>query len=162
MKHALSDDDALQRAVLLALNAAGTPAGRVGVAVEAGVVTLLGYVEDAAQKQAAECAVLWGDGVKAVVVAIQIRGDDSEIQHDDLLAAEVLRRLDWDAWLPKDVFKVRVEHGHLTLLGQVERDELRLAALEDVSRLFGVTGVSDRVTVKRGGKSGGKKRRPAA
>lgn len=161
MKHALSDDDTLQRAVLLALNAAAVPAGRVGIAVEGCVVTLLGYVEDAAQKQAAERAALRVAGVKAVVVAIQIRGDGSDIQHDDQLAAEVLRRLDWDAWLPKDVFKVRIEHGHVTLLGQVERVEQRLAALQDVSRLFGVTGVSDRVTVKGGGRSGGKKRRPA-
>ena len=154
MKQALSNDDALQRAVLLELNAADVPAGRVGVAVDAGIVTLLGYVEHAAQKRAAENASLRVEGVRAAVVAIEIRGVDSDIQHDDQLAAEVLRRLAWDVWVPKDVFKVKIERGHVTLLGQVDRDEQRLAALEDVTRLFGVTGVSDRTTAKRTGKSG--------
>ena len=156
MKHALSNDDALQRAVLLELNGADVPAGRVGVAVDAGIVTLLGYVEHAAQKRAAESAALKVEGVKAVVVAIEIRGMESDIQHDDQLAAEVLRRLAWDAWLPKDVFKVKIERGHVTLLGEVDRDEQRSAALEDVTRLFGVTGVSDQISVKSGGKTGDK------
>jgi osmotically-inducible protein OsmY len=154
MKRALSNDDALQRAVLLELNAADVPAGRAAVAVDAGVVTLLGYVEHGGQKQAAESAALRVEGVKAVVVAIEIRGVDSEIQHDDQLAAEVLRRLAWDAWLPKDMFKVKIERGHVTLLGQVDRDEQRSAALEDVTRLFGVTGVSDQITVASGDKTG--------
>jgi osmotically-inducible protein OsmY len=153
MKRALSNDDALQRAVLLELNAADVPAGRAAVAVDAGIVTLLGYVEHAAQKRAAESAALRVEGVKAVVVAIEVRGVDSEIQHDDQLAVEVLRRLAWDVWVPKDVLKVKIEHGHVTLLGQLDRDEQRSAALEDVTRLFGVTGVSDQTTVKSAGKT---------
>jgi osmotically-inducible protein OsmY len=52
------------------------------------------------------------------------------------------------------MFKVKIERGHVTLLGQVDRDEQRSAALEDVTRLFGVTGVSDQTTVTRGNKTG--------
>lgn len=70
---------------------------------------------------------------------------------DDQIAAEALTRLAWDAWVPRDALEVTVDHGWVTLAGQLERAEQKAAALEDVTRLFGVAGVSDRTTIKRGG-----------
>ena len=151
MKPVLSNDDALQRAVLAELSAAGVSAGHVGVTAQAGMVTLLGHVEHAAQKHQAESAALRLKDVKAVVVAIGILGAGTAKLREDQIAAEALTRLAWDAWVPRDAIKVKVENGWITLIGQVDRNEQKAAALEDVSRLFGVAGVSDHMTVKAGG-----------
>ena len=50
--------------------------------------------------------------------------------------------------VPEHSVKVKVSHGRITLTGELQRDQQRTAALEDVTRLFGVTGVSDRTVVK--------------
>jgi osmotically-inducible protein OsmY len=67
---------------------------------------------------------------------------------DAQIAAEAIRRLAWDAAIPQNMVKVEVSRGRITLLGELQRDQQRTAALEDVTRLFGVTGVSDHTIVK--------------
>jgi osmotically-inducible protein OsmY len=69
-------------------------------------------------------------------------------QQDERLAVEVTRRLAWDSWVPKDIVRVKVEQGWVTLQGELERDRQKVAVMEDVSRLFGVAGVLDRTTVR--------------
>jgi osmotically-inducible protein OsmY len=67
---------------------------------------------------------------------------------DAQIAAEATQRLAWDAAVPEHAVKVHVSRGRITLRGELQRDQQRAAALEDVTRLFGVTGVSDRTVVK--------------
>jgi osmotically-inducible protein OsmY len=67
---------------------------------------------------------------------------------DAQIAADATRRLAWDAAVPEHSVKVKVSHGRITLTGELQRDQQRTAVLEDVTRLFGVTGVSDRTVVK--------------
>ncbi|NYH16896.1 BON domain-containing protein [Paraburkholderia bryophila] len=67
---------------------------------------------------------------------------------DTQIAAEATRRLAWDTAVPEHAIKVKVAAGRITLHGELQRDQQRTAALEDVTRLFGVTGVSDRTTIK--------------
>lgn len=67
---------------------------------------------------------------------------------DTQIAAEATRRLAWDTAVPEHAIKVKVAAGRITLHGELQRDQQRVAALEDVTRLFGVTGVSDRTTIK--------------
>ncbi|ASL48248.1 hypothetical protein bAD24_III12685 [Burkholderia sp. AD24] len=67
---------------------------------------------------------------------------------DAQIAAEATRRLAWDSAVPEHAIKVKVAAGRVTLHGELQRDQQRAAALEDVTRLFGVTGVSDRTTIK--------------
>jgi osmotically-inducible protein OsmY len=50
--------------------------------------------------------------------------------------------------VPPNALHVKVSHGRITLLGVLQLDQQRAAALEDVSRLFGVTGVSDLAIIK--------------
>ncbi|CAE6728134.1 BON domain-containing protein [Paraburkholderia nemoris] len=76
------------------------------------------------------------------------RNDPSSRLSDGQVAAEARTRLAWDAAVPKNAIKVKVSHGRITLLGELHREQQRTAALEDVTRLFGVTGVSDRTTIK--------------
>ena len=66
---------------------------------------------------------------------------------DTRIAAEAARRLAWDAAIPPHAVRVKVRHGHLTLSGELRDARQRLAMLEDVTRLFGVTGVTDRTVV---------------
>lgn len=67
---------------------------------------------------------------------------------DAQLAAYVATRLAWDAWVPKNAVQVRVEQGWVTLQGELPHERDRTAAMEDVSRLFGIKGVTDRTTLR--------------
>jgi osmotically-inducible protein OsmY len=67
---------------------------------------------------------------------------------DAQIAAEATRRLAWDSAVPEHSIKVKVSHGRITLHGELQREQQKAAALEDVTRLFGVTGVSDRTVVR--------------
>ncbi|MFL9962327.1 BON domain-containing protein [Paraburkholderia sediminicola] len=76
--------------------------------------------------------------------------DDATRLSDAQIAAEAIRRLAWDAAVPDHTVKVKVSRGRITLRGELQREQQKAAALEDVTRLFGVTGVSDRTVVKPG------------
>ncbi|NPT56173.1 BON domain-containing protein [Paraburkholderia elongata] len=76
------------------------------------------------------------------------RGNASTRLTDEQIGAEATRRLAWDAAVPPNALHVKVSHGRITLLGVLQLDQQRAAALEDVSRLFGVTGVSDLAIIK--------------
>jgi osmotically-inducible protein OsmY len=67
---------------------------------------------------------------------------------DAQIAKEATRRLAWDAAVPEHAVKVHVSRGRITLRGELQRDQQRTAALEDVTRLFGVTGVLDHTVIK--------------
>ncbi|MFL9929541.1 BON domain-containing protein [Paraburkholderia sp. RL18-103-BIB-C] len=69
---------------------------------------------------------------------------------DAQIAAEAIRRLAWDAAVPEHTIQVKVSRGRITLHGELQREQHKAAALEDVTRLFGVTGVLDRTVVKSG------------
>lgn len=69
---------------------------------------------------------------------------------DAQIAMEATRRLAWDAAVPEHAVKVHVSRGRITLRGELQRDQQRTAALEDVTRLFGVTGVLDHTVIKSG------------
>ncbi|MGF6470416.1 BON domain-containing protein [Paraburkholderia youngii] len=67
---------------------------------------------------------------------------------DAQIAAEAARRLAWDSAVPRRAVRVKVTHGRITLSGELQREAQRIAMLEDVTRLFGVTGIADRTIVK--------------
>jgi osmotically-inducible protein OsmY len=50
--------------------------------------------------------------------------------------------------VPRDAVKVTVEKGWVTLTGETDWHYQRAAAEQDVHRLFGVTGVSNQITIK--------------
>ena len=59
-----------------------------------------------------------------------------------------MRLLSWDARLHGDAIKVKVEHGWITLTGQVRSSGERDVALSDVKRLSGVVGVTNAITLR--------------
>jgi osmotically-inducible protein OsmY len=145
----MSHDDQLQKAVLAELNwEPSVTAAHIGVAADHGTVTLTGHVESYGQKHAAEMATGRVKGVKAIAEEIEVRLP-SRIKRDDAdIAAAAVARLGWDSATPPDAVKVKVEDGWITLSGQVEWHFQQSRAEREVRNLMGVTGISNRITIK--------------
>lgn len=145
----MSQNDQLQQAVLAELRwEPSVTAAHIGVAANAGVVTLTGHVDNLIEKLAAESAARRVRGVKAVVEEIEVRLPFEGIRTDEDIAAAVLERLAWDVSVPHDAVEVKVGSGWVTLSGEVEWQFQRIAAADDAHKLSGVRGVSNQITIR--------------
>nr|WP_294522910.1 BON domain-containing protein [uncultured Rhodopila sp.] len=145
----MSLDRVLQQAVLAELGwDPSLVATHIGVAANAGVVTLSGHVETFAEKHAAETATHRVRGVKAVADGIEVQVPFERARGDYDIAAAAIERLAWDSCIPADSISVTVEQGWVTLTGEVPWHYQKEAAAQDVARLHGVVGVSSEVVVK--------------
>lgn len=120
----------------------------IGVTAKDGVVTLSGHVESYWEKDVAEMAAGRVHGVKALAEEIEVRLPFHVKRGDDEIAAAALNRLSWDVSVPKDAIKVKVEKGFVTLTGQVDWHFQKEAAAQDIRSLSGVTGVTNKTTIK--------------
>ena len=142
-------DEEIQRDVLdeLKWDARVRP-NEIGVAVKDGVVTLTGWIDSYLKKIAAEEDAYHVPGVKAVVNDIEVRLPGSAQRSDPDLAKAVLDALKWDAGIPTDKIQVTVDHGWVTLKGEVEYYFQKRDAERAVERLSGVRGVTNLLVVK--------------
>ena len=145
----MNNDHKLKNEVLaeLAWEPAVTP-DHIGVTAEDGVVTLSGHVASYWQKAAAERAVGRVKGVRAIVEGIEVLLPTSVRHEDDGIAAAALHRFSWDASIPTDAVKIKVEKGFVTLTGEVEWHYQYDEAARSIRSLSGVTGISNRITVR--------------
>jgi len=144
----MSNDSQLKQSVLDELAwEPSVKAEHIGVTAKDGVVTLMGHVGSYWEKAAAEKAVRRVKDVKAVAEEIEVRLPFSIKRKDDDIAAAALSRLQWDVSVPDSV-KVTVENGWVTLDGAVDWHYQTESAADAVRGLFGVTGVSNQLTVK--------------
>jgi osmotically-inducible protein OsmY len=151
MSQLIDNDSTLQQAILAELSwDSSVSAAHIGVTVDAGIATLTGHVESFAQKHAAEAATRRVRGVEAVAVEIAVHLPFDSERADHHIAAAIVNRLDWDASVPRNSINVMVEKGWVSLSGVVDWHFQKSAAAQDVSRLRGVVGVSDHITVKPG------------
>ncbi len=145
----MQDDRALRAAVMAELDwEPSLDAAHIGVAANAGVVTLSGFVSSYAEKAAAERAARRVRGVRALAEEIEVRLPQFQKHGDDEIAERTLRILAWDVEVPDQNIQVKVEHGVVTLSGEVDRWFQREAAAADVRRLGGVRGVVNLLVVK--------------
>jgi len=145
----MSKDSELQQAVLAELRwEPSVTAAHIGVVANGGVVTLTGHVESLAEKHAAEVAARRIKGVRAIAEEIEVRLPFDAKRTDDEIASAATNRLAWDVAIPRDAIAVTVEDGRITLTGEVDWYYQKEAAAENVRRLFGVVGVSNRITIK--------------
>ena len=122
---------------------------RVSVtATEAGVVTLKGSAPTFMQARAAERASKRVRGVKAVANDLEVKPAVGFAHDDTGIAEAALQALRWSSSVPRDVVKVTVSHGWITLEGRVEWDYQRRAAYNSVRDLQGVRGVSNLIELK--------------
>jgi len=145
----MSKDGELQNAVLAELNfEPSVTAARIGVSVEAGIVTLSGHVESYAHKHAAELTARRVKGVLAVADEMIVDLPASTVRSDAAIAAAVVERLAWDSAIPEESVKATVADGWVTLHGQVDRHYQSEAAVSNVRSLRGVRGVSNEITIR--------------
>ncbi|TWC17242.1 MULTISPECIES: BON domain-containing protein [unclassified Pseudomonas] len=123
-------------------------AANIGVAVEDGVVTLTGHVSTYAQKIDAERAVKNLKGVRAVAEEIQIRPEKGAGTADDTIASRALKIINWSSDVPEGDIKVVVQHGWVTLEGQVDWQYQKETAERAVRKLSGVLGIDNQLALR--------------
>lgn len=139
----------LHRTVLLAI--ASYPAladQEIGIAVKDGVVTLSGYLDADANARAVEHLLTRIPGVVAVVQTARVRNANQRDDSDTAIAHRVAVHLAQRLGSPDHGPVARVEHGWVTLEGEVDLVHDRADVEEAICRLRGVQGISNRLTVR--------------
>ena len=121
----------------------------IGVSAIDGVVTLNGFVESYAEKQAAERAAQRVSGVKAIAEEVKIRYPAQPKNADHEIAKRILDVFKWSSLIPDEKITVKVENGWVTLSGSVnwhfQAEEARKAA----GKITGVVGIMNHIEVDR-------------
>ncbi len=125
-------------------------ATHIGVTVDKGIVTLSGHVATMAEKAAAENAVRRVRGVRAFAQEIDVRSAADKKTADDEIAKRAIDIISWDATIPADTVQVKVQHGWITLTGELDWQYQKKAAEEDVCKLTGVKGVLNEIKLRPG------------
>jgi osmotically-inducible protein OsmY len=125
-------------------------ATHVGVTVDKGIVTLSGHVSSLVERTAAEAAVRRVRGVRALAQEIEVRSPEDKKTADDEIAKRAIDIMSWDATIPPDAVHVKVQHGWVTLTGELDWQYQKKAAEEDVHRLTGVKGVLNEIKLRPG------------
>jgi len=126
----------------------GLDAGDIGVAVEAGVVTLRGNVASYPEKMTAERAGLRVYGVKAVANDLAVHLPMSSEKTDTEIAQAAVSALNWNTVIPNDRVTPTVTNGWITLSGALDWYYQKDAAGRTVRDLMGVKGVTNNIVVK--------------
>lgn len=146
---ALETDRQLQEDVLHELEfEPSVDAAHIGVSVKKGIVTLSGHVSSYAEKFNAEMAAKRVYGVRAVANELDVKLPDEDRITDEDIARSAVRALKWNILVPAARIKVSVNHGWVTLEGEVKWEFQKEAAEDTVRYLTGVTGVTNKVVVK--------------
>jgi osmotically-inducible protein OsmY len=126
----------------------GLDSAAVGVSVKDGVVMLAGHVGSWIEKRSAENAAKRVSGVQAVAEEIEVRLPGDGQWSDGDIAQALEKALAWRFWVPKERIKVIVDHGWVTLEGEVDRHFQKESAEDAVYYMIGVRGLTNHITVK--------------
>jgi len=122
-------------------------AAHIGVGVNAGVVTLTGFVSSYREKLAAERAARRVKGVKAIAEGIEVRLPSDKKTGDDEIAGRAVDILKWRVGFPADRISIKVEKGIVSLTGDVDWQFQKTEAEAAIHHLSGVVGVVNLVRV---------------
>jgi osmotically-inducible protein OsmY len=123
-------------------------ANAIGVAVKDGVVTLTGHLETFAEKHAASHAVQRVKGVKAVPLELDVKLAPDHTRSDTDIAASAEQALKWNTAVPVEAIRLTVDHGWVTLQGELEWDYQRRSVETAIRPLMGVVGISNEITLR--------------
>jgi osmotically-inducible protein OsmY len=147
----MKTDSQLQRDVLDELNFdPSIDHAHIGVAANAGVVTLTGMVSNYAHKLSAHRAAGRVIGVQVVADELEVRPPSDTRTSDDEIGRRLLSMLAWDVTIPSDKIKIDVEKGHVTMRGSVDWNYQKVAATKAASRISGVTALTNLIEVSSG------------
>ena len=120
----------------------------IGVAVKDGVITLTGHLETFAEKHAAERALGRVAGVKAIALELDVKLSFDHKRSDTDIAVSAEQALKWSTLVPVEAIRLTVDHGSVTLQGEVEWDYQRRSAEKAIRPLMGVVGISNEITLR--------------
>ena len=122
----------------------------VGVAVENGVVTVTGHLDNFAEKFAIERTLRRVHGVRAIALELDVKLSPRHRRNDTELAIAIEEALQCNTACSLDKLRVTVESGWVTLTADVDVDwEYQRRAIESVVRaLIGVVGVSNKISLR--------------
>ena len=145
----MKQDLKLKENVLAELNAEPrvNPA-RIGVTIKGGVVTLTGTVETLSEKLAAVKATQHVTGVRGVADEIEVNIGPSQLRSDTDIAQAALETLNANWVIPKEGINLKVEHGWVTLEGEVYWEFERRQAYQTINNMVGVKGVTNGLKIK--------------
>ena len=106
-----------------------------------------GHVSSYEEKLAAEQAVRRVEGVKAIAQEIEVRYKYQLKTDDDQIARRAADVLAWNL-VPADSVQVIVQKGWVTLSGKVDWQYQKVAAEFAVSKLAGVSGITNLIELK--------------
>jgi osmotically-inducible protein OsmY len=122
-------------------------AAQIGVSVDQGAVSLLGAVDTYAEKWAAEDATKRVNGVRTIAQDLTVKVLTDHARSDSEIATATQSALEWDVFVPKTV-TAKVQHGAVTLEGQVIWNYQRDAAERAIRHLAGVVAVHNLIALK--------------
>jgi osmotically-inducible protein OsmY len=134
----------LAAAVLNALTwDAGIPAGKLGVTVSQGWVTLKGEVENGDQKEEAECAIRHLAGIRGIINLITVKPRVVPLDLKQRIEKALARHVEIDA----SRITVEVEGSKVILRGTVRSHAGWKAAQKIAQSAPGVTEVENRILI---------------
>ena len=120
----------------------------IGVAVKDGVVTLTGHLDTYAEKEATLRAVRRVGGVKAIAIEIDVKLSAQHQRSDTDIAASAEQALKWNTSVPVEAIGMTVDHGWITLQGEVEWEFQRRSVENAIRPLMGVVGISNEIKLR--------------
>ncbi len=120
----------------------------IGVAVKDGVVTLTGHLDTYAEKEAVTRAVRRVSGVHAIALELDVKLAIPHKRNDTEIAASAEQALKWNTLIPADSIRLTVDHGWVTLQGEVEWEFQRRAAENAIHPLMGVVGIGNEIKLR--------------
>jgi osmotically-inducible protein OsmY len=144
-------DNSLEDAVIssLELDPRIPDANDIAVTADEDIVVLRGSVQTFGQRRAAAEDARKVDGVDDVDDQLKVDLLDGDRREDDEIRGVALQALIWDTEVPADFVDVKVQHGWITLKGDVMYQYQSDAAYDDVATLYGVYGVTNEIKVNR-------------
>ena len=119
----------------------------IAISAESGLVTLRGTIGSFRQRRAAVSDARALDRDYEVLDELKVRLLDDSTREDADIRGIALQILMWDVEVPSESVDVNVREGWVTLKGDVTYQFESDAAFEDVSSLYGVTGVTNEIKV---------------
>jgi osmotically-inducible protein OsmY len=121
---------------------------QIAVAVSDGIVTLSGSVPNFYEKWSAERAVKRVVGVSGFAEELTVQPFPKTEQSDTDIAAAARHAIRWGVAVPEEHIKIKVEHGIITLEGQVDWHYQKQNIYTSVLYLRGVKGVTNLISLK--------------
>ena len=120
----------------------------VGVSVQNGVVTVSGHLGTYAEKYAVERALRRVAGVRAMAIELDVMISAQHKRSDTEIAVAAEQAIQLQTIGLDDKVRIKVEHGHVQLSGEVEWQYQRTNAERAIRPLAGIKSINNEITLK--------------